>query len=61
MAQVFDIFGREFIIRHVTPFPGCVRAAGFGDWTPTAPEPPKLTGQPTRSRSTAKDRKRRAD
>jgi hypothetical protein len=31
MAQIFDIFGREFIIRHVTPFPGCIRAAGFGD------------------------------
>jgi hypothetical protein len=31
MAQIFDIFGREFKIRHVTPFPGCIRAAGFGD------------------------------
>src|SRR6516164_1373837 len=43
VAQILDIFGREFVIRHVTPFPGCAHGTGFGDWAPTAAEFPKLT------------------
>ena len=39
MAQIFDILGREFIIRHVTPFPGCICTTNFGDRTPKSAEP----------------------
>jgi hypothetical protein len=39
MAQIFDILGREFIIRHITPFPGFTPITSFGDRTPKAAEP----------------------